>query len=336
MKFPNPFELFNKDPLDKTIKENLENEGSTEPVNLTEVADYYETEAPSVSIPINSESIDEINQKLGNKLSSYTQRFKAPENKFWILFSAVIMISFSNLLMYYYAFYPLLRTKDERNSKNQLYVEENIKNTENSTWPFEYGLKILCSLYGFFYLILIFTMKFAFKKEDWLNTFIVSVILYFIIVGFTIALLMIPSFVEIFENTVGFAVLNAGVEVDELFNKNFKSRIFPAFNIDLSFLFTLFQICSFSESYEKFAVEVCRNNKQSQDISVFYDIKYKNVDENNETIDYNDVKKYYSDIDYNIRLKLFELISKKYVVGHFTWTFFATMITFFASINALI
>lgn len=336
MKFPNPFELFNKDPLDKTIKENLENEGSTEPVNLTEVKNYYQTDVKSPNVEINTESIDEINQKVGNKLSSYAQRFKAPENKFWILFSAVIMILFSNLLMYYYAFFPLLQSKDKYNSENELYVESNISKTLSNTWPFEYGLKILGSLYLLFYLILIFTMKFAFKKEDWKSTFIVSIILYLIIVGFTIALLMIPSFVEIFENTVGFAVLNAGVEVDELFNKNFKSRIFPAFNIDLSFLFTLFQICTFSESYEKFAVEVARNNKQSEDVSVFYDIKYKDVDESKETNTYEQVKENYSELDNNIRLKLFELISKKYVIGHFTWTFFATMITFFASINALI
>ena len=108
------------------------------------------------------------------------------------------------------------------------------------------------------------------------------------------------------------------------------------FITDMSFLFTLFQICTFSESYEKFAVEVARNNKQSEDVSVFYDIKYKDVDESKETNTYEQVKENYSELDNNIRLKLFELISKKYVIGHFTWTFFATMITFFASINALI
>lgn len=364
MNFPNPFELFNKQALDKKkiIEGNQGNDTTHDTVDFNALADNYGENIDTEEMKKDfsnyiqdvsgnlSGPIQKLKKDVGSKLSKFREDLESYDYNLGIIIVAIILVLFWNSIFYAITFNDFLKSDDAVNSNGELFAEKNIEDTKNPFWLFSHGLKLFIYLFVGVYLITILFSHLVFRKlkNNELNIFILSLTIYCIVVGVTLGLLLIPSVVELFENTIGYnIVMSITNDVKDLFS-NFKSRVFPNFGLDMSFLFTLFQISNFEESYKKFIVETTKTNKQTENAGVFYDIIYGEIDvdeldENiveNEDINYDDeynkVVNKFPKIDTEIKNKLFNLVSKKFLLGHFTWTFFGTIITMFATLNSIL
>ena len=144
--------------------------------------------------------------------------------------------------------------------------------------------------------------------------------IFFIIVGSTLLLTLIPSFVEVFENTIGYYVADK-FKSDNPFDK-FKNRLFPTVPIDLTFLLTCFHVENFSETFEKFIETAC-NPDGNKEEGYFNDIQYIGGNEISDD-DKNDIKN-----------KIFNMTVRKNMIGHFTWRFFSVLLATLVTYHAL-
>lgn len=340
MKFPNPFELF-----EKSIIENAENMNNDESDN--DLGDMFGP-IPTPSYPSNdfSEQQVALEEKIAeNKLFNSVKNLKknvSTETAFFIYFAAIIILLIWHVMMYgSFAFkrYWL----DPSNPAISDKITKLMESTQASNlWPIIPSIKLL-SLYPMIYLMIIMvldTIGGGINNKDAKNAFIVSFFLFLIIVGSTLALSIIPSFVEIFENSIGYNMLSSSYFSTKSLFQNFSPRIFPNFGIDMTFLFTLFTICDFEKTFKQFAIETTKKNNQQKEEDIFYDIKYpansENEDKRPDINNYDDVINNYNKLDTSIKPELFTLIMKKWVIGHGAWSFFAVVITFFASLKTIL
>lgn len=363
MKFPNPFELFNNEALDKKniIEGNQGYDTTHDTVDFNALAEDYGENIDKEQLKKNFDDYIENNddkiqgrlknlkKDIGSKLNKFREDLERYDYNVGIIIVGIFLILIWNTTFYSITFNSFLKEYDELDKNGELYTTKNIEKTKNPFWLFSYGLKLFIYLYIGVYLITILFSHLVFRKlkNNELNIFILTLTIYSIVVGITLAFLLIPSVVELFENTIGYNIMMSFTnDVKDLF-ANFQSRIFPNFGLDMSFLFTLFQISNFEESYKKFIVESTKTNKQAEKSSVFYDIIYNEIDKDemketieNEDIDFNQeydkVINRFPKIDTEIKSKLFNLVSKKFILGHFTWTLFGTVITMFATLNSII
>lgn len=345
MKFPNPFELF-----EKSIIENAENMNKTNAnVGLGNVEEVYgPIETPSYPSNDFSEQQAVLEEKIAeNKLFNAVKNLKnnVDPKITWLIyfFSIVILLIWHGMMYGSFAFkkYWLDPTNPGIGDK----INKIIESTQASNlWPIVPSIKLL-SLYPMLYamiLMILNTIGGGIKGKDALNAFTVSLFLFLIIVGSTLALCIIPSFVEIFENSIGYNLLTTSMlfpNTKTLF-QNFSPRIFPNFGIDMTFLFTLFTICDFEKTFKQFAIEITKKNTQQQKDDIFYDVKYPANSENQDTApeinNYDDVINNYNKLDASIKPELFTLVMKKWIIGHGAWSFFAVVITFFASLKTIL
>ena len=120
--------------------------------------------------------------------------------------------------------------------------------------------------------------------------FIVFILTLVLLLGSHILFIFFPSFIEIFENTIGYGEINLGIASSQLttsrttlsgvFGNRLKIKALPNFNIGLEFLITYFTLSKFSESFQSFIQDILSNGKNDvgeevSSISQFSDFELK-------------------------------------------------------------
>ena len=319
-KFPNPFELLNRN-LENM--ENIEDSPDTEntandedPSAATDLAGVVQDEAISVG------------QK--GKNSKYVD---------YIYPLVVVVLTFlGNWFVYSNTFGNFF--KEETINKKMQEVEK------SNFWVMNYIVQLFIYLYISISIVLFFILYFIFDILDF-NYLYYTFIIHLVITGFLLIILaLLPSFVEIFENSIGLSMLKLiySREIKENVFGKFDTKIFPNSNIDLSFFLTIFSPGNFKNTFNDFIRFSVYNDNNRE---IFSDLKYKGFNEvdgslkpdlDNKLKDFlgDDADKANDAIKDNkmkelkdLKNKLFELVIKKYENGHFIWTYFSSIISIF-------
>ena len=178
-------------------------------------------------------------------------------------------------------------------------------------------------LYLIVYLINFLITDTAVSAQLFLRIFFIVSLCYWIFTGTTyLTITMIPSLVEIFENTIGYSFIYTFMGLKEKMSV-IRSRMYPSFGIPSEILITKF------------------TEKNLHDM--FKGLMTKRIDKDNlpelanETIldfylDIND-----ADIDTQLEAKesFFQLIRTKYKVGHMAWIYLSSLAAMIASLIAM-
>jgi hypothetical protein len=183
----------------------------------------------------------------------------------------------------------------------------------------------------------------VFQKKDTLNVFKMTTLFVFGILGTTFIIIgNIPSLVEVFENTLGYSVLN----LPFLYGLSEKMKVFKSkhfqnssYEIPFDILITSFDIPSFNDIYYsiqksmdgKLPFASSEQDKQHNDIDMDFYIDY--TQKNGGNIVENDISE---NIDKNIRDDLLQLTLVKNNVGHMTWTYIASVLSILLTMNSLL
>jgi hypothetical protein len=209
-----------------------------------------------------------------------------------------------------------------------------IRNTINIS---ELGGEMRVGRFGIFIstwiLLLIFNMaicSIVFGKCDYVSQMKTTSILYVGIVATTFVLIgLIPSLVEIFENTFGLFVVTtrpmAWLFKYEEIMKVFQSKVFKDNkNIVIPFdsLLPLFNIHTFQETFDAIANDATAGAAMPDDGKEHYDFMfdYEKMCESDGSDGEKDAKRHFRDA-------LFRLCFAKYNAGHFAWAYIATIVT---------
>lgn len=212
----------------------------------------------------------------------------------------------------------------------QDFIYKSIKNTIDLT---KLAGEMRVGRFGMFiwlWIILIFSNGFIheiiFEKKDYLNQAKNTSILYLGIVGITFILIgLVPSLVEIFENTFGLLIVSQW-PISLLFQHKeimevFESRAFPNSKdivIPFDSLLPLFNIHTFEDTFEAIATQ--SDEKEGEQ----YDFKF-NYDKMCTSNDNEDSKQHFKNA-------LFKLCFAKYNAGHFAWVYIASIVTILSTI----
>jgi hypothetical protein len=176
-----------------------------------------------------------------------------------------------------------------------------------------------------------------FGKCDYLTQMKLTSILYLGIVGTTFVLIgLIPSLVEIFENTFGLFIVTTPpmswlVQHEEIM-KVFKSRLFQGGKgIVLPFdsFLPLFNINTFLETFDKIpdkpkSVPDEGDEAAGEEYDFYFDYEEMCTSTDEESK---------SDSKQHFRNALFKLCFAKYNAGHFAWVYLATIVTILSVIS---
>lgn len=151
-------------------------------------------------------------------------------------------------------------------------ADKMMKILDNPTWSFPF---VLCMCLITFGLLFIWTLVFLFLKfeipvmqgSNIINVmFIVFILTSVLLLGSHILFIFFPSFIEIFENTIGYYIISLGIAssqlttsqktLSEVFGDRLKVKALPGFKIGLEFLITYFTLSKFSESFQSFIQDV--------------------------------------------------------------------------------
>ena len=293
---PNPFELFKK-------KENFKNNSkSTEKKNDTETKNEKETKPKS----------DVLKLKQDNTKPQFFILL------FTIAFSALFLLSsfiyyLTNSFLYKHISRERYTSKrSENGERNDFWSLFRAKVIESKFWTF-------VLLWGFVVFINIIIMNEVFKIKEPLNIFTITSIYFAFIVGTTFLFIgNIPSLIEVFENTFGYSIINTFFGLKNKMSV-FKSKYFDnsvegeksLFEMPFDVLITPFDVPNFNDIFDELPKEPNPNTD-------FYLLK-KSDEELEET-----------------RKDILKLVFIKNTVGHFTWTFLASVLTIMATINTML
>lgn len=235
--------------------------------------------------------------------------------------------------------------------------------TKNSFWQKFKGNMVASKVTIFFILWMIvfcnnlLFMDTVFDNHEYENIFYVTTLYFWSIVGSTMMVIgNIPSLVNVFENTVGYSILNT-----PLFNLNhvmsmFKNRNFKSdqFKIPYDFLITTFDIPTFHDYFDELYDQYPSNDEYfgkttttpgDKPTSDFYiDLNTWNVPDYElpnvtgpKRVDYQDNNKKLSDNKtLYARNELLKCVLTKNTIGHFVWVLLASYVTVLLTINTIV
>jgi hypothetical protein len=184
---------------------------------------------------------------------------------------------------------------------------------------------------GIWILLLIFNMaicSIVFGKCDYLSQMKITSILYVGIVASTFVLIgLIPSLVEIFENTFGLFIVTtrpmAWLFQYEEIMKVFQSKLFKGrkdITIPFDSILPLFNIHTFQETFD--AIDKDAESMSDDDEKEHYDFVF-----DYEQMCMGDGEDASKDAKRHFRNALFKLCFAKYNAGHFAWAYIASIVT---------
>ena len=237
---------------------------------------------------------------------------------------------------------------------NELKKDFNI----NNFWE-KFRSKIIVGKFLIFFVLWLFVCFFnmmffntIFENRKMQNIFYITTVCFFGIVGSTFLIIgNIPSLVEIFENTIGYWILN----IPYIFNLNetmqiFKSKNFKNINVFIPFniLLTTFSIFNINDVFNQIDKKISNKNEYFK-ISYNDDkiINSKNV--KSETgmnydfyIDYTELLvnnkekgNTYKSINNMVHDNLLKLVLAKNNIGHMIWVYISTVISIMISMNSV-
>ena len=180
---------------------------------------------------------------------------------------------------------------------------------------------------GIWILLLIFNVAICtivFGKCDYISQMKLTSILYVGIVATTFVLIgLIPSLVEIFENTFGLFVVTtrpmAWLFQYEEIMKVFQSKLFKGhkdIKVPFDSILPLFNIHTFKETFDAIANDSAVTDEDDGKEHYDFTFDYEKMCAGDET----DAKRQFRDA-------LFKLCFAKYNAGHFAWAYIATIVT---------
>ena len=179
---------------------------------------------------------------------------------------------------------------------------------------------------------------------DYGMIFYMTTIYFFSIVGGTMVIINnVPSLVEVFENTIGVAILPIISNMKEVI-KVFKHKGFDdsenkqlkdlGISMKLDFLLTTFSMSNYHDHFNKlFGANPKSGNMTEQADTTFY-IDVSMFDEQN-LLDKQFLKDKNSDVANRARYNLLRLVLQKYTIGHFTWILLASYVSILLAVNTM-
>ena len=264
-----------------------------------------------------------------------------------VLVGVFFLLSLLMGMMYYFnSIFVLLDSFMETiygDDRNDFYEEKNFQKT--------FGGKLASNFFFIFFIlwmivfclnILIFQV--VLNINDYGMMFYMTTIYFFSIVGGTMVIINnVPSLVEVFENTIGTAILPMisnmkqvmGVfkhkGYDDSENKQLKDL---GISMNLDFLLTTFTMSNFHEHFKKlFDANPKSGNMAGQADTTFY-IDVSMFDEKN-LLDKQYLKDVKSDVANRARYNLLRLVLQKYTIGHFTWILLASYVSILLAVNTM-
>ena len=332
-KLPKPFGLFDKTPKDKIENQDEADQDAADQPKGT-IREGL-TSSPAAKDPKSTDDVPPVQTFLAGILVAV----------FCILFVIVGMI--------YYFNSSILLTKD---------LMAYPYYTKTNYWTRFKGKMVASRIFIFLILWMIvfclnlLLMDTVFKNHEYDNIFYVTTIYYWSIVGSTVLLIgNIPSLVDVFENTLGYTILNT-----PLFNLSgvmsmFKSRSFKSKQIKIpyDFLITTFNIPSFHDYFQELfdqypsnaeyngtsQTELKDNPKSDFYIDLHTWLKSPEIVEKEEKEkgrpDTNPVGDKDSTAVY-ARRELLKCVLTKNTIGHFTWTLLASYIVILLTVSTVV
>jgi hypothetical protein len=297
---PNPFELFKK-------KENFKNNSKS---------------TKSDTKPKNEKETKPKNEK-ENKPKSDVSKIDNTKPQFFVL---LFTIAFSVLFLLSSFIYYLTNSFLYKHISRDRYTSKRSENGERNDFWSLFRAKVIESkfwtfvlLWGFVVFINIIIMTEVFKIKEPLNIFTITSIYFACIVGTTFLFIgNIPSLIEVFENTFGYSIINTFFGLKNKMSV-FKSKYFDnsvegeksLFEMPFDVLITPFDVPNFNDIFDELPKEPNPNTD-------FYLLTRSN-EELEET-----------------RKDILKLVFIKNTVGHFSWTFLASVLTIMATINTML
>jgi hypothetical protein len=246
--------------------------------------------------------------------SSNTNSDKKP--KFFIL---PLTVAFSVLFGLSAFVYYLLNSFLYKQISKEMY-------TSNDFWKL-FRSRIIENKFWIFFLLWVFVviintilLKDVFNIKESFNIFKQTTLYFAFIVGSTFCFIgLIPSFLESFENTLGYYIIKTFFGLKSTMKEVFKTRLFNQFNKENEEIEIPFDIL-----ITKFNIKEINDN-------------FNNLPKENDT----DIDFYLNpDLDENrkeeLRKEILKLLFIKNSIGHFTWTFISSLATILATIITFI
>ena len=206
---------------------------------------------------------------------------------------------------------------------------------------FSFWIFIILWMVVFCINILIFQV--VLNIDDYAMMFYMTTVYFFGIVGGTMMIINnVPSLVEVFENTIGTAILpmisNMNKVIEVFKHKGFETQTEQmtklGVSMKLDFLLTTFTISNFHDHFKKLFLA----NPKSEDVNeqkdtTFY-IDVTIFDEKN-LIEKPYLKNINHDVTNRARYNLLRLVLQKYTIGHFTWIVLASYVSILLAVNTM-
>lgn len=179
------------------------------------------------------------------------------------------------------------------------------------------------SLYIIVYLINFLINRVTLSAELFLRIFFITSVCFWFITGSTyVAISLVPSLVEIFENTIGFTWIKTFSNAEEKL-KIIKSRTYPSFDIPSEILITKFSQENFNDMFEGLLQkQIDANNLPEQANEVMLDF-FIDVNEGN-------LKK-----KHEVKDTLFQLVKIKNKVGHMVWIYVSSLVAMLVTLISM-
>ena len=182
---------------------------------------------------------------------------------------------------------------------------------------------IWVAVYLIVYLINFIITDTAVTAVLFLRIFFIVSLAYWVITGITfLTITMIPSLVEIFENTVGYSWINTFMGLKEKMSV-IKSRVYPHFKIPSEILITKFNEVNLNDLFEGLMTKnLDKDNLPPRSNETILDF-YLDIDE--------------ADLETQLEVKdsLFQLVRAKQKIGHMSWIFLSSFAAMIVSLIAM-
>ena len=227
-------------------------------------------------------------------------------------------------------------------SKNNFYSEGEFNKTFGGKLTSQFFF-IFIILWMIVFCLNILIFQVVLNIDDYAMMFYMTTVFFFGIVGGTMVVINnVPSLVEVFENTLGVAILPRISNMNKVMEM-FKNRGFEneseqlkklGISMNLDFLLTTFTMSNFHEHFDKlFEANPESNTASKQPDTTFY-IDVSMFDEKN-LLEKPYLKDSKSDVANRARYNLLRLVLQKYSIGHFVWIFLASYVSILLAVNTM-
>ena len=227
-------------------------------------------------------------------------------------------------------------------SKNNFYSEGEFNKTFGGSLTSKFSI-IFVILWMIVFCLNILIFQVVLNISDYGMMFYMTTVFFFGIVGGTMVIINnIPSLVEVFENTLGVAILPRISNMNKVMEM-FKNRGFEneskqlkelGISMNLDFLLTTFTMSNFHDHFNKLFKANPRSDAQVDQSDTTFYIDVSMFDEKN-LLEKPYLKDSKSDVANRARYNLLRLVLQKYTIGHYLWILLASYVSILLAVNTM-